>query len=753
MANYSFFNVDAQEFEEICSEVLSILLKTNLRVFPAGKDRGIDIKKASGEEDIIGQCKRTRTVSPPTIKDELQKIRKIYSCKKYYLFFACEITAKRRTEFYNLFSSYMEDESFILDAIDLNSLLEKDEYQDVVKKHFKLWISSEKLFDLFLNKASRFDSSALVTSIQSQRKYYVDTSDYYRIVQKLFREHIVLITGAPGVGKSTLSEMAVLRFIDEYPTAKLVYSSSNDIAQIKNTLSENKNLKELVFLDDFLGDYYLDLKANRLTEMAAFINGIKSYENKYLLINSRGVILAEAREKSPKFQKAISSIETCSIEIKSITQEQKARILYNHLIFSRLPTRWKKEIVEKKFYWDLIKHPNYNPRLIEYLCNADNFERSSHKSFCNFAMECLDKADKIWADAIRNNLAEVDRLFLMTLKSFSQDSVSTAVFEPAFNHVLKSRPSIDKSVNYFKDCLKRLSGSFVIIIMNGETTSLALANPSIKESIESHLPNGEKDFVSFEQFYYNRKSFLTSETFKKLCLSGRIYKLLLNSITFKDAYLLLFANNTILDDNLSEMFVQAIASPIRTYSILNLSASDVYKKLLKKVYIDFYCINSLDIIQISRIVENIFKMCTESEIVEVLAMFDPKMIKSAISISSVDEVLINLFLWDRDWSDIVRSFIDEDGLFDEKGAKKKIYDVAIQDIHDSSLLIDLSEQYGFELNDMQVWDETQSMDFKQEIENYLTDYSDEKEMEWETKKQNSTNIDDLFMGLIEQDQV
>lgn len=58
LANYNFFNVDAKEFEEICSEVLARFLEINMRVFPEGKDRGIDIKRFSGEEDIIGQCKR-----------------------------------------------------------------------------------------------------------------------------------------------------------------------------------------------------------------------------------------------------------------------------------------------------------------------------------------------------------------------------------------------------------------------------------------------------------------------------------------------------------------------------------------------------------------------------------------------------------------------------------------------------------------------------------------------------------------------
>ena len=46
---------------------------------------------------------------------------------------------------------------------------------------------------------------------------------------------------------------------------------------------------------------------------------------------------------------------------------QKAQILYNHLYFSDLPNAYKDALLQSELYLEVVRHPKFNPRLIEWL--------------------------------------------------------------------------------------------------------------------------------------------------------------------------------------------------------------------------------------------------------------------------------------------------------------------------------------------------------------------------------------------------
>lgn len=752
MANYNFFNVDAHEFEEICSEVLSIYLGIKMRTFPEGRDRGIDIKRTSGEEDIIGQCKRIQRVTS-CFTCEFNKIKEIKACKKYYLFIACEITSIKRTEIFNRFVNYMEDESFIFDAKDLNGFLEQSVYQSVVRNHFKLWITSEKLFSHFLNKVGNFDSYALLDSIKEHRKYFVKTEDYKKIINTLLNKRIVLITGQPGVGKSTLSEMAILTFIDKHPKTNFVYSSSGDLDQIKKGLSENKNAKELIYIDDFLGDYYLDLKTGSLSSISSFINAIRVTNNKYLIINSRILILNEAREKSLKFQNSIDLIEESTVEIKKLTEQEKGEILFNHLYFSDISDECKQEILENKRYWNLINHPNYNPRLIEYIANSKLFTKTDFASYYDFVMNSLNKAEKIWSDAIKNNLAEVDRLFLITMKSFGQNQVKYEVQKKAFEHVICFPSGVDHSINHFEECVKRLNGSFVFL-SKGKDKYFSFLNPSIKESVVSDLPRKTDDYVAFEQFYTNNFDFLKSELFYKMCFEGGINKLLLNSISIHEAYLLFFANFDVCTPIFRKQYVEALLYRVHGKNrVLDTKVSDIYKKVFTKKYIDFYCVCSLGDNEIARIINNLFDVYYVLDAINALSLLMPEKVHHVINDCYLSEKFADVELSNINLNVIINNHIsDGDSFeFDEDGAKEEIKDALWDRISDSYYIDELKSAYDFDLDKNEIGDSVDSLVLNQVVEDFLADMN--ADMELDRYKEELAfvkyDVDEMFSHLLD----
>ena len=153
-ADYNFLNLDSFEFEQLCSDVLSIYLKKKFRVFAPGPDGGVDIKQENGRDEIIGQAKRYKEPSVNFLA-ELEKIKKKSKCKKYYFFIACKLSNNKKTEIFNTFQDYMDDQSFIFDSIRLNSLLDTDEYESVLKKHFRLWATSLRVLNLLKSKENQ----------------------------------------------------------------------------------------------------------------------------------------------------------------------------------------------------------------------------------------------------------------------------------------------------------------------------------------------------------------------------------------------------------------------------------------------------------------------------------------------------------------------------------------------------------------------------------------------------------------------
>lgn len=756
MANYNFHNVDAHEFEEICSEVLAIYLGIGMRVFPEGRDRGIDIKRASGKEDIVGQCKRIQKVTG-VFQSEFNKIKKIKTCKKYYLFLACGITAKQRTDIRNVFSDYMDDENYIFDEGDLNSLLEQDEYLTVVKKHFKLWISSEKVFEHFTDKVGSFDSGALINSIQEHRKYYVDTADYYKVLDVLLNKRIVLITGQPGVGKSTISEMALLSFVEKFGSSRIVYSASSDLSQLKNSISDNKDIKELIYIDDFLGDYYLDLRTNNISTIYKFIDSIRGMKNKYLIINSRILILKEACSRSVKFQKSIDKIDACTVEIKNLSSFQRGKILFNHLYFSDIPDEFKKEIIDDKRYWELINHPNYNPRLIEYISNTHNYQRSKFKTYYDFVIDSLNKADKIWDDAIKNNLAEVDRWFLYTMKSFGQDRIKYEALKTAFNSVINSKKNIDTSINQFEECVKRLNGSFVYLAGGDKERFFSFLNPSIKESLTSEFPIKAKDFVALEQFINNNHSFLKSDEFKKMCIDGTINKLLFNSTNINEVYLLFFTNFQPYDVKMKNHFADAICYSITgKYKVLDTKIEDIYKRVITRESLDFFDINSLSESKIHSIIHNIFEACFVFNAIDLLSCFKKEIICDNINDCYLSEKLASDELLDIDLNQIVASHMgkgENEHEFDDEGARNEIYLKLIDRVRDSYYFEDLENEYEFKLDESEIKHLAYGLDLDQEVADYYADLAADMEMDRykEERVFEANDVDVMFSHLIDGD--
>ena len=163
---YNLYNLSSEEFEKLCKDILSVYLNKEFRTFSAGRDGGVDIKQTSGDNSIIGQCKRyedsTQLIN--NIKKEIPKVV-AKNPKEYYMFAACPLSDNKYTIIYNMFSKFMADQKNIFDGNRICSLLSEEKYSKVLEKNFKLWATTKTVLDSLYNNESNIDSATLVLSL------------------------------------------------------------------------------------------------------------------------------------------------------------------------------------------------------------------------------------------------------------------------------------------------------------------------------------------------------------------------------------------------------------------------------------------------------------------------------------------------------------------------------------------------------------------------------------------------------------
>lgn len=408
---YNLKNLNDYEYEVLCLDVMSKILKKKLYRFAKGKDGGIDICNEIHNPKIIIQVKQYSNSKYSNLKsviknEELEKIKKICP-DEYYLCTSMELTRENKKELYEILTPYIKEVTNIIDGVQMNDFLEQEENIDIVKKNYKLWINSTNVLSLINNKNIFIDCDELMYDIENHIKSFVETEGYVEAYNKLNKENIIIIIGGPGVGKSTISKMILLKYAsDGY---KVRYTTDNNISNIKNILSMDNDSKEMVLLDDFLGQHYLNLKESEPNELKTLLSFIHRNKNKKLILNSRITILNEAKNRYINFNELIEEYETNTylINLDNMKKVEKAKILYNHMFFNNIPREHFINIKEDKRYLNIVKHKNYNPRIIEYVTKKNRYKSIASKQYYNYIMNNLDNPKDVWKDEFENRIEQI----------------------------------------------------------------------------------------------------------------------------------------------------------------------------------------------------------------------------------------------------------------------------------------------------------------------------------------------------------
>lgn len=489
MADYSFNTLNDEDFEILVNDLLSKVLEARVERFKKGRDGGIDGRLLTSEHnEIIIQSKHYLNSSYSSLKSDLKKEAKkvnILNPKRYILATSQGLNVNRKKEIAEIFTPYLS-EIDILGCEELNDFLK--DYPDVERSHYKLWLSSSNVLSHLLNSGIYTRSAHTIKSIRDKIKVYVKTGFHYKAKEALDLNNCIIISGNPGVGKSTLAQQLCNEYVcDGYHFVDI----TSCFKDAWNSLTEGT--KQIFYFDDFLGSNFLrESMCNEYSNIVDFIEKIIGSEDKKLVITSRSLILNQAFSKSDVFTYANLESLNCILNVESHTSYDKAKIFYNHLYFN-LNSSYMEAVKKNGFYKSVIDHQEYNPRLIEIITSEWRLRHVSPDNYQNFILACLADLDLLWKKPFLEELLDFDRVIL-NLLTVNIDPQLPSELEEQFNTYCYFHNLSNNDVQ-FEVSLANVCGSFVTKIIDGQSEKVGLSNPSIADFLIARIRK-KPDFLT-----------------------------------------------------------------------------------------------------------------------------------------------------------------------------------------------------------------------------------------------------------------
>lgn len=568
---FDFSNLSDYEFEILSKDVLSRITGEKLSIFKQGKDGGIDISNGKLNNLLIAQAKRY-TTNYTELKRSLIKYKdnvKSISPKKLFIVTSLGLTPNNRKELFEMFSEYMVDENNIIDGNNLSQFLENSENNDIVNKNFKLWMAASNVLSNFIDKHTDIDSTCYIEDIRKNKNTYVETQGFFDSLKILKNHNLLLITGDPGIGKTTLTNMLVLKYFGN--GYQVYFSSNRNIESLKRVLSKNDNTKQLFVIDDFLGQICIDLNSDKISELKFLISAIKNKPNKILILNSRIAILNTAKQKYlVPFHTILRSMQEYQINLNDINEYERGKMLYNHLYFSDIEDNYFNEIKKNRNYLKIVKHKNFNPRIIEFVTDKRLLNNNKVESinYFKYIMDTLNFPEDVWKNEIENNISKSDRILLQTLYSLTDYDVPYEMLEKSVNKRLKSTSDIDHTIPNFDNSINVLNGSCIKIFISSihPERRVSVINPSVNDYLKKVITSNSeitneiiKSADTIQQFERFDNNFIHGQVIKSLIDNNEFFEL--NSLNETPLYYFLnyIVKNNIKDEKYRSKILEALS--------------------------------------------------------------------------------------------------------------------------------------------------------------------------------------------------
>jgi hypothetical protein len=463
------------DFELLVRDLLQEEFGILLESFGPGKDSGIDFRFAQGTDATIVQVKHYLDSGHRKLvaaaKKELPKVKKLQPTR-YIFATSLPLSPNQKSELIEVMPGVPLQAADIISREDVDNLLTR--HPKVLRQHLKLWLTDTQTLERIVHAGIYNRTDAELEVVKGNISRYVHSKSVADAEALLEGRGALIISGHPGVGKTTLMRMLMCLHLEQDWQVFVV----EDLTEAMEVFSSGD--KRLVVFDDFLGQVSLSTDIIRSVDrsLLRFLERVQKQRDLRFILTTRDYLLSQAQQESDRLKSTEVNAAELVLNVGAYTRSIRSQIVFNHIYFSDLTMSEKKELLDEGYYLKVIDHPNFSPRIIELITSASYLALQGNP-VRDVASSVLANPAVLWETPYEQHLSADSQRLLQAL-FFCHYTMSIDDLEGSFARICAgSSPHSSQSIEpgRFRRALKPVEGSMIAI----SNRRARFSNPGIKD--------------------------------------------------------------------------------------------------------------------------------------------------------------------------------------------------------------------------------------------------------------------------------